>query len=113
MALMIKGNCEKIVSEEKVSEFIELGYSLLDDKGKVIKHGNPQNKDDFRAENEALKHENASLNSENKKLIAENEALKAEIEKFVVIAESNSNNDVEQEIGAVKKAVRKKKSTSE
>ena len=78
MPLMIKGNCEKTVEESQVNKFLALGFSLLDDKGKIVKYGDPQSKDDFRNENETLKTEIAKVKRENETLKIENETLKAE-----------------------------------
>jgi len=52
---MVKANCEQKVPEEKVKEFLELGYSLLDENGKVLEKGKPQSKDDFMIANANLK----------------------------------------------------------
>ena len=94
MPLMIKGNCEKTVEESQVNKFLALGFSLLDDKGKIVKYGDPQSKDDFRNENETLKTEIAKVKRENETLKIENEELKAEnetlkIENETLKAESN------------------------
>lgn len=83
MAIMKKGNCEKVVDEDKVNEFIELGYSLLDEKGEVIKFGEPQSKDDFRTENKELKVQNEELKKQNNEYAAEIEKLNEQIEKLV------------------------------
>lgn len=83
MAIMKKGNCEKVVDEDKVNEFIELGYSLLDEKGEVIKFGEPQSKDDFRTENKELKVQNEELKKQNDEYAAEIEKLNEQIEKLV------------------------------
>lgn len=83
MAIMKKGNCEKVVDEDKVNEFIELGYSLLDEKGEVIKFGEPQSKDDFRTENKELKVQNEELKKQNDEYAAEIEKLNEQIEELV------------------------------
>lgn len=82
MAIMKKGNCEKVVDEDKVNEFIELGYSLLDEKGEVIKFGEPQSKDDFRTENKELKVQNEELKKQNDEYAAEIEKLNKQIEEL-------------------------------
>ena len=37
MAIVIKKNKELIVADEKLQEFIDMGYTQIDEKGKVIK----------------------------------------------------------------------------
>lgn len=90
MAIMKKGNCEKVVDEDKVNEFIELGYSLLDEKGEVIKFGEPQSKDDFRTENKELKKQNDEYAAEIKKL-------KEQIEKLNLAAEKGNKKKTNKE----------------
>lgn len=37
MAIVKKSNVELIVAEDRVEEYLEMGYSLLDDDGKVVR----------------------------------------------------------------------------
>lgn len=111
MPLMIKGNCEKTVEENQVNKFLALGFSLLDDKGKIVKYGDPQSKDDFRNENETLKANIAEVKSENSKLKAENEELKTDNEKLKA-----ENETIMAELNKLKEAStksQKKKSKEE
>lgn len=111
MPLMIKGNCEKTVEENQVQKFLALGFSLLDDKGKIVKYGDPQSKDDFRNENETLKSNIAEVKSENSKLKAENEELKTDNEKL-----KTENETLMAELNELKEASaksQKKKSKEE
>ena len=97
MAIMKKGNCEKVVDEDKVNEFIELGYSLLDEKGEVIKFGEPQSKDDFRTENKELKVQNEELKVQNDEYATEIEKLKEQIEKLNLAAEKGNKKKTNKE----------------
>lgn len=97
MAIMKKGNCEKVVDEDKVNEFIELGYSLLDEKGEVIKFGEPQSKDDFRTENKELKVQNEELKKQNDEYAAEIKKLKEQIEKLNLAAEKGNKKKTNKE----------------
>lgn len=97
MAIMKKGNCEKVVDEDKVNEFIELGYSLLDEKGEVIKFGEPQSKDDFRTENKELKVQNEELKKQNDEYATEIEKLKEQIEKLNLAAEKGNKKKTNKE----------------
>lgn len=82
MLLVKKANCERVISEEKLKEYLELGYSLIDKKGTILQKGKAQTKDDLRvAFNEATA-ENAALKKENEALKAENAKIKAEFEKL-------------------------------
>lgn len=82
MPIMVKANCERKVPEEKVKEFLELGYSLLNDEGKIVEEGKPQSKNDFMLANAALKEElNAAL-AENENLVKENAELKKQVEEL-------------------------------
>lgn len=97
MAIMKKGNCEKVVDEDKVNEFIELGYSLLDEKGEVIKFGEPQSKDDFRTENKELKVQNEELKKQNDEYAAEIKKLKEQIEKLNLAVEKGNKKKANKE----------------
>ena len=55
MALVKKANTELTVPEEKIKEYLNLGYSLIDKSGKVLEKGKLQSKDDLASENEELK----------------------------------------------------------
>ncbi len=81
MALVVKGNTEFTIPEEKVKEYLEMGYSQIDYKGKVIQNGNPKTPDDYnhlvselKAKVDMLTAANFALTEENKKLKAEAKA---------------------------------------
>lgn len=101
MPQVMKGNRQLTINEEKVEEFLSMGYSLIDGKGNVTKAGSAVTFKDLKLENEtlkaelakvqevadnnsnseeldAIKAENAALKTENEALKAENEALKTE-----------------------------------
>ena len=41
MALVIKGNKQLTVAAEKVNEYLSIGYSEIDEDGKVLQVGEP------------------------------------------------------------------------
>ena len=82
MALVKRANSERIVPEEKVKEFLELGYSLIDEKGNVLKKGKAQSKEDLLVAYNEANAEIAALKDENKALKDENANLKAELDKL-------------------------------
>lgn len=82
MPIMVKANCEQKVPEEKVDEFLELGYSLLDENGKVLEKGKPQSKDDFMIANANLKKDLDAALAENEILIKENAELKKQVKEL-------------------------------
>lgn len=47
--LMKKGNGERQVPEEKVAEFLALGYSVIDSEGKVLVEAEPTNLAEYKA----------------------------------------------------------------
>ena len=82
MPIMVKANCEQKVPEEKVDEFLELGYSLLDENGKVLEKGKPQSKDDFMIANANLKKDLDAALAENETLVKENVELREQIKSL-------------------------------
>ena len=74
MAIVIKKNKELIVADEKLQEFIDMGYSQIDEKGKVIKAGKVNTIAAYQAENTQLKEEIDKLKAENIKLKKELES---------------------------------------
>lgn len=87
MVIVIKKNKQLQVADEKLAEFIEMGYSQIDENGKVIQQGKANTIAAYETENNLLKVENTKLKKEIEKLKAENEQLKA----------INLEKDVEQE----------------
>lgn len=80
MALVKRANCERIVPDEKVNEFLALGYSLIDKDGTVLKKGKAQSKEDLLVAYKDAQAENTELHAEIVRLKNENDALRAEIE---------------------------------
>ena len=74
MAIVIKKNKELIVADEKLQEFIDMGYTQIDGKGKVIKAGKVNTIAAYQAENTQLKEEIEKLKAENVKLKKELES---------------------------------------
>ena len=74
MAIVIKKNKELIVVDEKLQEFIDMGYTQIDEKGKVIKAGKVNTIAAYQAENTQLKEEIEKLKAENVKLKKELES---------------------------------------
>lgn len=74
MAIVIKKNKELIVADEKLQEFIDMGYTQIDEKGKVIKAGKVNTIAAYQAENSQLKEEIEKLKAENVKLKKELES---------------------------------------
>lgn len=72
MPKVLKGNKQLTVAEEKVGEFLQLGYSLIDEEGNIIKPG-------VATSLKELKDENSTLKAELTKVKAENEDLKAQL----------------------------------
>lgn len=79
MARVIKKNKQLRVSEEKLEEFLAMGYSRIDDNGEVITVGKATTLAGYEAENNSLKVENAELKKEIENIKAENSKLKASI----------------------------------
>lgn len=74
MAIVIKKNKELIVADEKLQEFIDMGYTQIDEKGKVIKAGKVNTIAAYQAENTQLKEEIEKLKAENVKFKKELES---------------------------------------
>ena len=74
MAIVIKKNKELIIADEKLQEFIDMGYTQIDEKGKVIKAGKVNTIAAYQAENTQLKEEIEKLKAENVKLKKELES---------------------------------------
>ena len=80
MALMKRANREIIVPEHLAGEYLDKGYSLIDDKGTILKDSNPQNVEDFRSLVAHLKDRIAGLESHEESLTKENVELKSELD---------------------------------
>ena len=77
---MIRGNGERLVPDEKVTEFLKLGYSVIDDQGNVTVEAEPSTIPQYKALVEKLRKENEALKLEKaeaeKELAALREAAK-------------------------------------
>lgn len=79
MKIVMKGNKQLRVEDDRVDAMLAVGFSEVDaETGEVI-HGPKGNElEEVKTENDALKKENKALKAENKKLKAEMEDLKKE-----------------------------------
>lgn len=75
MINVLKGNRILKVKEDALVEYLEKGYSQIDEKGKVIKKGKVSTKEEINKEIERLE-------AENKKLREENILLQEEMKSF-------------------------------
>ncbi len=66
--LMKKGNGERLVPDEKVAEFLEMGYSAIDDLGRVLIQAKPTTIADYKALVSKLQQENAALQADYQQL---------------------------------------------
>ena len=86
MALVIKGNKQLTVAPEKVKEYLSIGYSEIDEEGKVLQVGEATDLKDIKAENDTLKAKLAEYKDNIEKLDqlealqAENANLKTQLE---------------------------------
>jgi predicted nucleic acid-binding Zn-ribbon protein len=89
MTVVKKNNVELTIEDCLVDEYLEMGYSVLDDKGNVIRKNMTAAERVVELNNtiEALKSENETLRSNITKLVDEINALKS--------SHSSSNDDIE------------------
>lgn len=80
MAQVMKGNKQLTINEDKVREFLELGYSLIDKEGNIVKAGMATSLKEIKEENATIKSEINKLKLENEKLKIENDTLKKQLE---------------------------------
>lgn len=85
---MKRANREIIVPEHLVGEYLDKGYSLIDDKGTILKDSNPQNVEDFRSLVSHLKDRITELESQEGLLSTENAELKQELDSLRATAPS-------------------------
>lgn len=71
MKIVMKKNKQLQVPDEKLEEFLALGYNEIDSEGKVVLVGKATTLAAYEAENNMLKAENAQLKEEIEKLKAE------------------------------------------
>ncbi|MCX4225316.1 hypothetical protein, partial [Clostridioides difficile] len=62
--------------ECKIDDFLEMGYDLIDETGKVVRYGKSLNVKDLIAENNILRSKVESLEEENKQLKEKNKLTK-------------------------------------
>ena len=91
MKIVMKKNKQLKIPDEKLEEFLAMGYSRIDE---VITAGKATTLAGYEAENNSLKAENAELKKEIENLKAENAKLK----------ENNSGKDKDQEKKSKSKA---------
>ena len=71
MKIVMKKNKQLQVPDEKLEEFLALGYNEIDSEGKVVSVGKATTLAAYEVENKMLKAENAQLKEEIEKLKAE------------------------------------------
>ncbi|EGT4252325.1 TPA: hypothetical protein KSL21_003569 [Clostridioides difficile] len=64
------------IEECKIDDFLEMGYDLIDETGKVVKYGKSLSVKDLIAENNILRSKVESLEEENKQLKEKNKLTK-------------------------------------
>ena len=82
---MCKANCERLVPKEKVAEYLEMGYSALDDKGNVVKRPVANTVPGLKARVAELEAENAACKAHNEMLKARVAELEAVLSTFETI----------------------------
>ena len=65
MKIVMKKNKQLKIPDEKLEEFLEMGYSRIDENGEVIIAGKATTLAGYKAENNSLKAENAKLKENN------------------------------------------------
>ncbi|HHS5226766.1 hypothetical protein, partial [Clostridioides difficile] len=76
MAQVRKLNRILTIEECKIDDFLEMGYDLIDETGKVVRYGKSLNVKDLIAENNILRSKVESLEEENKQLKEKNKLTK-------------------------------------
>ncbi|WP_074072534.1 hypothetical protein [Clostridioides difficile] len=76
MAQVRKLNRILTIEECKIDDFLEMGYDLIDETGKVVKYGKSLSVKDLIAENNILRSKVESLEEENKQLKEKNKLTK-------------------------------------
>ena len=78
MKMVMKGNKQLRVADERVDDMLAAGFCEVDSKtGKVIREPKQDALAELKKENKALKKENEALKKENEALKAELDGLKA------------------------------------
>ncbi|WP_131057559.1 hypothetical protein [Clostridioides difficile] len=76
MAQVRKLNRILTIEECKIDDFLEMGYDLIDETGKVVRYGKSLSVKDLIAENNILRSKVESLEEENKQLKEKNKLTK-------------------------------------
>ncbi len=100
MTRIKRGGRELLVPDESVAEYLQDGYSVIDDKGNVLTHTQSRTYSELKAENNALKTKVKGLEAEFERLKADYAvkeeqiaALKAELETL----KADTGDDDEEE----------------
>lgn len=100
MTRIKRGGRELLVPDESVAEYLQDGYSVIDDKGNVLTHTQSRTYSELKAENNALKTKVKGLEVEFERLKADYAvkeeqiaALKAELETLK--ADTGDNDEEE------------------
>lgn len=95
--LMKKANGERYVPDEKVAEYLALGYSVIDSTGKVLQEPEPTTIEQFRKECHKLTNEITRLQAANLALETENAAKDQRIQELekALVATHNQQDEAE------------------
>lgn len=100
MTRIKRGGRELLVPDESVAEYLQDGYSVIDDQGNVLTHTQSYTYSELKAENASLKVRLKAISSEFERVKAESEAkderiaaLKAQLEML----DGDQEGDPEQE----------------
>ncbi|MCI5679677.1 MAG: hypothetical protein MR278_06860 [Bacteroidales bacterium] len=81
MKMVMKGNKQLRVADERVDDMLAAGFCEVDSKtGKVLREPKQDAMAELKKENKALEKENKALEKENEALKKENEAMKEELD---------------------------------
>lgn len=76
----LKGR-ELTVADDRVAEYLERGYSVIDSKGNTVAFGNAPSYDAIVEENRRLKDENLRLRKSNETLCRQKEDISKQLEE--------------------------------
>lgn len=94
MVKVKKNNKELTIHEIQKESYLALGYSVIDENGIIVEHGNATGIAELKAENTTLKAENIELKAENIELKSKN----AELEKqLTLLKEKETSASEDQE----------------
>jgi multidrug resistance efflux pump len=79
MKLVIRGNSERNIPDEKLQEYLEMGYSEIDSKGNVLQEGKSTDPSKLESFLKEAKSKLAAVESENTSLKSEVEDLKSKL----------------------------------